>query len=197
MQWGGRWRRHACVLLRRRGCCWQHARLNLRSSTVQPAACRSSAALGAHPLRGCKSTLTFSPLLSIPTVGKRPPRGTTMSFRPMSFPFLVKNTCENTKMQLWFHFLYLNEFHREKKHHQWKHHFKTTCQRELTNYHHNRWYCGVCPLKGKKSQCLQNMSPLNQWLIKHHPAVLKGTSRAFSKLRPTASFQVWEQTGTH
>lgn len=47
----------------------------------------------AHPLRGCRSTFTFSPLLSIPTVGYRPPGGMTISLRPMSFPFLVKNTC--------------------------------------------------------------------------------------------------------
>lgn len=36
--------------------------------------------------------MTFSPLLSIPTVGKYPPGGTTASFLPMIFPLRVKNT---------------------------------------------------------------------------------------------------------
>ena len=47
-----------------------------------------------YPLRGCRSTFTFSPLLSIPTVGKYPPRGTRASFLPMICPLRVKNTWE-------------------------------------------------------------------------------------------------------
>lgn len=50
-----------------------------------------------QPLSGCKSTLTFSPALIIPMVGYRPPAGRATSLRPTSFPFLVKNTCSNTR----------------------------------------------------------------------------------------------------
>lgn len=45
-----------------------------------------------YPLRGCRSTLTLSPVLSIPTVGKSPPGGTPTSLRPTTVPFRVKNT---------------------------------------------------------------------------------------------------------
>lgn len=36
--------------------------------------------------------MTFSPQLSIPMVGKKPPEGTTASFFPMILPFRVKKT---------------------------------------------------------------------------------------------------------
>lgn len=52
-----------------------------------------------QPLSGCRSTLTFSPALIIPMVGYRPPTGKATSLRPTSFPFLVKNTCSNTRGQ--------------------------------------------------------------------------------------------------
>lgn len=45
-----------------------------------------------YPLRGCRSTLTLSPVLSMPTVGKSPPGGTPTSLRPTTVPFRVKNT---------------------------------------------------------------------------------------------------------
>lgn len=47
----------------------------------------------AQPLSGCRSTLTFSPVLIIPMVGYKPPTGSRSSRRPTTFPFLVKNTC--------------------------------------------------------------------------------------------------------
>lgn len=50
-----------------------------------------------QPLRGCRSTLTFSPVLIMPIVGYKPPSGRTTSLRPTTFPFLVKNTCSDSK----------------------------------------------------------------------------------------------------
>ena len=45
-----------------------------------------------QPVRGRRSTRTFSSLLNIPTVGKNPPFGIRTSRFPIVFPFRVKNT---------------------------------------------------------------------------------------------------------
>lgn len=53
----------------------------------------------AQPLSGCRSTLTFSPLLIIPMVGNKPPTGSLSSRRPTTFPFRVKNTCSTQQQR--------------------------------------------------------------------------------------------------
>ena len=51
-----------------------------------------------HPVTGWRSTRTRSQLLSIPTVGKKPPLGMAMLRLPTIFPLRVKNTCGTNPM---------------------------------------------------------------------------------------------------
>ena len=46
--------------------------------------------LGFYPVRGCRSTLTFSSGESMPMQGKKPPRGMKASRLPTSWPLRVK-----------------------------------------------------------------------------------------------------------
>jgi hypothetical protein len=52
----------------------------------------SNSYISSQPVRGRRSTRTFSCVLSIPTVGKKPPFGMQTCRAPTILPFLVKKT---------------------------------------------------------------------------------------------------------
>lgn len=79
---------------------WEHPKVHWGGPGGGPGAPEGGSGFGGtplYPLRGCRSTLTLSPVLSIPTVGKSPPGGTPTSLRPTTVPLRVKNTWGGTK----------------------------------------------------------------------------------------------------